>query len=374
MAVGEAAGKLREQGVDVVDFGPGEPDFPTPENIRKAGIDAINSGFTKYTPAGGIPVLRKAIAEKHAKDFGSSYDVSECLVNIGGKHAIFNLFEALVEEGDDVIIPTPYWVSFADIARFVGANPVFLATREDEGFRLTAAMVEKALTPKTRLIIINSPNNPSGAVLDDDEFIRIARLCKERDVYLLDDECYAYFLYNNRKPFSIGSQADLKSHIVIAGSLSKTFAMTGWRIGYLLAAKEIVQGALKLQSHSTSNPVSIAQKAALEAVTGPQESVKQMLAEYAKRRTYVLERLRGIPGVTCAEPGGAFYVYPNISCSFKHGIKDALDFSVKLLEKQHVAVVPGDAFGTKEHVRISYATSMEQLEKGLNRVREFMQS
>jgi aspartate aminotransferase len=372
MAVGEAAGKLREQGVDVVDFGPGEPDFPTPPNIRQAGIDAINAGFTKYTPAGGIRELKKAIVDKHSRDFGSKFDISECLVNIGGKHAIFNIFEVLIEEGDDVIIPTPYWVSFADIARFVGGNPIFLHTREDEGFRLTAKMLEQAITPRTRLIVANSPNNPSGAIIDSDEFVKIARLCKERDIYLLDDECYAYFVYDNRKPFSIGAYPEFKSHVIVAGSLSKTYAMTGWRIGYVLGMPPIIQSVMKLQSHSTSNPVSIAQKAALEALSGPQDSVAAMLAEYSKRRKYVLERLRAIPGVRCAEPGGAFYAYPNISTAFKQGIKDTLDFSVKLLERKHVAVVPGEAFGTTEHVRISYATSMEQLDKGLTRLHEFM--
>src|SRR5215468_2958677 len=214
MAVGEAAGKLREQGIDVVDFGPGEPDFPTPENIKQAAIQAIQSNFTKYTPAGGIRDLRKAVAEKHNRDFGSNYDQGECLINIGGKHAIFNVVEALVNDGDEVIIPTPYWVSFPDIARFAGAKPVFVHTRENEGFRLTSGMLEKAITAKTKLIIANSPNNPSGAVIDDEEFVRIATLCKERDIYLLDDECYAYFLYGGRKPFSLGSFAEFKSHVV----------------------------------------------------------------------------------------------------------------------------------------------------------------
>jgi aspartate aminotransferase len=372
MAVGEAAGKLRDMGVDVVDFGPGEPDFPTPENIKQAAIKAINANFTKYTPAGGIRDLRKAVVEKHARDFGSHYDISECLINMGGKHAIFNIVEALVDEGEEVIIPTPYWVSFLDIVQFVGAKPVFVHTREDEGFRLTASMLETAITAKTRMIVANSPNNPSGAVIDDDEFVRVAKLCKERNIYLLCDECYAYFLYDGRKPFSLGGLSEFKNNIVIAGSLSKTYAMTGWRIGYMLGLAEVIQAALKLQSHSTSNPNSIAQKAALEAVTGSQDSIRGMLAEYAKRRKYVVERLRTIPGVTCANPGGAFYAYPNIASAYQHGIQNSMDFSVQLLEKQHVAVVPGEAFGTNDHIRISYATSMEQLEKGLTRLQEFM--
>lgn len=373
MAVMEAAIKLREQGIDVVDFGPGEPDFPTPDNVKQAGIRAIQENFTKYTAIGGIKELKKAIVEKHARDFGSRYDLSECVVNFGGKHALFNIFSAIVEQGDDVIIPTPYWVTFGDIVRYVNANPIFLETKESDGFRLTAETLARAITPKTRVVVVNSPNNPSGAVLDDDEFGRIAKLCRERNVFLLSDECYSHFLYGGRRPFSVATHTDLKSHIIIAGSVSKTYAMTGWRIGYVLGPSDLIGGIVKLQSHSTSNPTSISQKAALEALTGPQESVSVMLAEYARRRTFVVERLRAIPGVKCAEPGGAFYAYPNISTAFgRSGIKDSVDFSARLLEKVHVAVTPGEAFGTVDHVRMSYATSMAELDKGLKRMHEFM--
>jgi aspartate aminotransferase len=334
MAVMEAAIKLRDQGIDVVDFGPGEPDFPTPENVKQAGIRAIQENFTKYTAIGGIKELKKAIIEKHAREFGSKYDINECVVNDGGKHALFNIFSAVVDEGDDVIIPTPYWVTFGDITRFVNANPVFVPTREADGFRLTADILERSLTPRTRLVVVNSPNNPSGAVLDNEEFARMAVLCRKKDVILLSDECYSHFLYDGRKPFSIASQTDFKSHIIIAGSVSKTYAMTGWRIGYILAVPEVIGAAVKLQSHSTSNPASISQKAALEALTGPQESVGIMLAEYARRRKFVLERLRAIPGVKCAEPGGAFYAYPNISAAFgRGGIKNSVDFSERLLSR-----------------------------------------
>jgi aspartate aminotransferase len=375
MAVMEAAIKLREQGIDVVDFGPGEPDFPTPDNVKQAAIRAIQENFTKYTAIGGIKELKKAIIEKHARDFGSKYDLSECVVNFGGKHALFNIFSAVVEEGDDVIIPTPYWVTFGDIARYVNASPIFVPTKESDGFRLTAGILERALTPRTRIVVVNSPNNPSGAVLDNDEFERVAEVCRSKNVILLSDECYSHFLYDGRKPFSIAARTDLKSHIMIAGSVSKTYAMTGWRIGYVLAAPEIIGAVVKLQSHSTSNPTSISQKAALEALTGPQDSVGIMLAEYARRRKFVLERLRAIPGVKCAEPGGAFYAYPNISAAFgRSGIRDSVDFSERLLEEAHVAVTPGEAFGTIDHVRMSYATSMEQLDKGLKRIHEFMTS
>jgi aspartate aminotransferase len=372
MAVAEAATKMREQGIDVVDFGPGEPDFPTPKNIQKAGTEAIESGFTKYTPVGGIKELKKAIVEKHARDFGSRYDIPNCIVNLGGKHAIFNVFSAMIEEGDEVIIPTPYWVSFADITKFSGGIPVFVHTSEVDGFRLTAEMLARSFTPKTRMVIVNSPNNPSGAIIDDAEFVRILKLCRDRDVYLLSDECYSHFLYEGRRPFSIAGQIELRSHVVVAGSLSKTYAMTGWRLGYVLAEPEIIQAVTKIQSHSTSNPVSFVQKAAIEALSGPQDSVKAMLDEYAKRRKFVMERLRMIPGVKCAEPGGAFYAYPNIGSTFTRGIKDALEFATRLLETQHVAVVPGDAFGTREHIRISYATSRGELDRGLNRIRDFI--
>ncbi len=245
-------------------------------------------------------------------------------------------------------------------------------TSEAEGFRLTAKFVEKSLTPKTRLLIANSPNNPSGAVIDDEEFVRIAALCHDRGIVLLSDECYSRFLYDGLKPFSLGAYPEFRDTIVIAGSLSKTYAMTGWRIGYVLGPRDLVAAVQKIQSHSTSNPPSISQKAALEALTGPQDSVEMMLAEYTRRRDFVVQRLNGIPGVECTSPGGAFYAYPNISSSYARGIKDSLDFSEQLLEQAHVAVVPGSAFGTENHIRISYATSLEQLDRGLSRIAQFI--
>jgi aspartate aminotransferase len=372
MAVNEKALQMRAQGIDIVDFGAGEPDFPTPDNIKRAGVRAIESNFTRYTSIGGTPDLRKAIVEHHARTFGTKFDVSECLVNVGGKHAIFNTVSAVVDNGDDVMIPTPYWVSFADIARYAGGRTLFVETREDDGFRLTAGLVEKCLTSKTRLLIANSPSNPSGAVIEDEEFVRIAALCRERDIVLLSDECYARFLYDGLRPFSLGSHPEFRDTVVIAGSLSKTYAMTGWRIGYVLGPRELIAAVQKIQSHSTSNPPSISQKAAFEALTGPQDSVAMMLAEYARRRDFVVDRLNAIPGVRCTRPGGAFYAYPNISSALSHGIKDSLDFSVRLLEESHVAVVPGSAFGTTEHIRISYATSLEQLDRGLTRLAAFM--
>jgi aspartate aminotransferase len=372
MAVNEKALKLRADGVDIVDFGAGEPDFPTPDNIKAAAQRAIDSNYTRYTSIGGAPDLRKAVVEAHSRDFGTKFDLAECLITAGGKHAIFNAVSALIDEGDEVIIPTPYWVSFADIARYAGGNTVLVPTSEEDGFRLTVKLVERAITPKTKLIIVNSPGNPSGAVVDDSEFIRIAALCRERGVVVLSDECYSHFLYDGRKPFSVASESKLKDTIVVTGSVSKTYAMTGWRIGYLLAPPPLIAAVQKIQSHSTSNPASISQKAALEALSGPQDSVARMLKAYAERREFVLARLHEIPGVRCAPPGGAFYAYPNIAGTFEKGIRDSLHFSEQLLERAHVAVVPGSAFGTTDHIRISYATSLEQLEKGLSRMAAFI--
>jgi aspartate aminotransferase len=372
MEVNEKALRLRDRGLDIADFGAGEPDFPTPDNIKQAAIRAIEANFTRYTAIGGTPELRDAIVRSHAGLFGSNYGVTECLVNAGGKHSIFNTVSAVVDNGDDVIIPTPYWVSFADITRYAGGRTVFVETRESEGFRLTAKLVEKAITPKTRLLIANSPSNPSGAVIDNEEFVRVAALCRDRGIILLSDECYARFIYDDQQPFSLGSHPEFKDTVVICGSLSKTYAMTGWRIGYVLASTTLIAAIQKIQSHSTSNPSSISQMAALEALTGPQDSVAMMLAEYTKRRDFVVNGLNAIPGIRCTNPGGAFYAYPNISSSFKLGITDNVDFSVKLLEKAHVAVVSGAAFGTREHIRISYATSMEELDRGLKRIRHFM--
>jgi aspartate aminotransferase len=372
MRVAQEADRLRAEGVDVVDFGAGEPDFPTPDNIKRAAIRALEENFTKYTPAGGTTELKKAICERHAQDFGTSYKPAECLVTVGGKHVIFNLTQALVNPGDEVVIPVPYWVTYKDVVNYAGGKCVFVETDEAQSFTVTAAMVEPHLTPRTRMVIINSPSNPSGAVMGREEFEKILRMTSERGIYLMTDECYCKFLYDS-EPFSIASLAGAKETVLVAGSLSKTYAMTGWRIGFGLVPPAVVGAMMKLQSHSTSNPTSISQKAAVEALRGPQDSVAVMLAEYRKRRDFVVERLRAIPGVRCAEPRGAFYAYPNVGVVLgKSGIGDTLQFSERLLAEAGVAVVPGEAFGTAQHVRISYATSMHELERGLERVHQFI--
>ncbi len=331
MKVAADADRLRREGVDVVDFGAGEPDFPTPDNIKAAAVRAIENNFTKYTPAGGTQELKQALCERHAQDFGTDYKPAECVVSVGGKHIIFGLTQALLNPGDEVIIPVPYWVTYHDVVAYCGARSVFVQTNEADGFVLTAAMIEPHLTPKTRLVIINSPSNPSGAVIDRDEFEKILHLTSKRGIWLMTDECYCKFLYDS-EPFSIASNKQAKDTILVAGSLSKTYAMTGWRIGFGLGPSDVIAAVNKLQSHSTSNPTSIAQKAAVEAVRGDQTSVSVMLAEYARRREFVINRLREIPGVTITPPRGAFYAYPNISVAYgRNGINNSMQFAEKLL-------------------------------------------
>jgi aspartate aminotransferase len=372
MKVAADADRLRSEGVDVVDFGAGEPDFPTPDNIKQAAVRALEQNFTKYTPAGGTAELKKAICERHTLDFGTDYKPNECLVTVGGKHVIFNLMQALVNPGDEVVIPVPYWVTYKDVVNFAGGKCVFVDTDEARGFALTAAMIEPALTAKTRIVIINSPSNPSGGVVDREEFEKIFALTSKRGIYLMTDECYCKFLYDS-EPFSIASMPGAKETVLVAGSLSKTYAMTGWRIGFGLCPPSIITAMNKLQSHSTSNPTSISQKAAVEALRGPQDSVGVMLAEYKRRKDFVVSRLRQIPGVTCNDPRGAFYAYPNLGVVIgKNGIGNSLQLSERLLSDAHVAVVPGEAFGTDQHIRISYATSMQELERGLDRIHQFV--
>jgi len=372
MKVAAEAERLRAEGVDIVDFGAGEPDFPTPDNVKQAAIRALNENFTKYTAVGGTAELKKAVCEYHARNFGTDYKPNECLITVGGKHIIFNAVQALINPGDEVVIPAPFWVTYKDVVNYAGGKCVFVETDENQGFTVTADMIAPHLTSRTKMVIINSPSNPSGAVVDRQEFEKIYRLTADRGIYLMTDECYCRFLYDS-KPFSIASLAGAKENVLVVGSLSKTYAMTGWRVGFGLMPAPIIAAMNKLQSHSTSNPTSIAQKAAVEALTGPQESVDIMLAEYRRRRDFVVGRLRAIPGVKIAEPRGAFYAYPNLGVAIgKNGIHNSLELCDRLLSEAKVAVVPGEAFGTSHHIRLSYATSMKELERGLDRIHEFV--
>ncbi len=376
MKVMADAYKLRREGVDVVDFSDGEPDIPTPDNIKQAAIAAINGNFTKYTPAGGTADTKQAVVYRHKAEFGTDYKASECIITVGGKHVLFNYTQALVNPGDEVIIPVPYWVTYKDIVNYAGGKCVFVETDEQEGFNLTADMVERSITPKTRIVLINSPSNPSGAVMANEEFEKLYHVTAKKGIYLITDECYSHFLYDG-KPYSVASIENSKPTVLVAGTVLPSILalMTGWRIGYGLAPEPIINAMMKLQSHSTSNPTSISQKAAIEALKGPQDSIPGMLAEYRRRRDFVVPRLRQIPGFTCSLPAGAFYAYPNVRGAINAGgMKTPLEFADRLLKEASVAVVPGEAFGTDDHVRISYATSMAELERGLDRIDKFVQS
>jgi aspartate aminotransferase len=372
MAVAAEAAKLRAQGVNLVDFGAGEPHFATPRHIKDAAIAAIEANFTRYTVVPGIPDVRKAIVERHAADFGSEYTADEAVFTTGGKLALFNTIQVLVDHGDEVILPVPYWVSFKDIIQYAGGKVIFLETNEAENFRITADAIEKAITPRTKAIILNSPSNPAGSVVSAEDLQRIVHLAHERGIYLLLDECYVYLNYAGT-PVSGGSYTFAKEHMVILGSLSKTYSMTGWRAGYALAAKPVIANLNKLQSQSTSNATSFVQKAAIAAVSGSQECVAQFRTEFIELRDYMLKKLAEIPGVTCTKPEGAFYVYPNIGKFIgKGGIKSATELATKLLHEGHVVTVPGEAFGTGEHIRLSYPVTKENIDEGTKRMGEFL--
>lgn len=373
MAVVAEAAKLKAGGADLVEFGAGEPHFSTPQHIKDAAIAAIQENFTKYTAVAGTAELRDAIVQRHAADFGSDYRREEVVASVGGKHALFNAIQVLVGHGDEVILPVPYWVSFKDIIRYAGGKPVLIETDESRNFALTAEMVAKAVTARTKMIILNSPSNPSGAVMQPEQVREIVRMAYERGVWVASDECYVYLNYTG-KNFSVGSLGEFRERMVILGSLSKTYAMTGWRLGYALAPAAVASAITKLQSQSTSNATSFVQKAAAAALKGPQRCVEEMRQEYIKLRDHVVSGLRAIPGVRCTLPEGAFYAYPNVSAFFGGNVKSASDVAGKLLREAHVATVPGEGFGTADHIRLSYATSIAELDRGLERMRKALAS
>jgi aspartate aminotransferase len=371
MAITAAALKLKSEGVDLADFGAGEPHFSTPRHIKDAAIEAIEKNFTRYTNVAGIPEVRKAVVDRHTRDFGSNYTPDECVFTTGGKLALFNAIQVLVDHGDEVILPVPYWVSFKDIIQYAGGKVVLVEGKEEENFRITAKMIEAALTPKTKAIILNTPSNPSGAVVAPEDLEAIVRLAHKNGIYVLLDECYVYLNFTG-EVVSGGSFTDCKEHILVLGSLSKTYAMTGWRAGFALGPKPVIAAMSKLQSQSTSNTASMVQRASIAALTGSQECLAEFRADYIKLRDQVLAGLNTIPGMTCTVPQGAFYVYPNVSHFIgKGGIKSASDLAAKLLSEAHVVVVPGEAFGTMEHIRLSYAVSHDVVDEGVRRMREY---
>ncbi|MYC81552.1 MAG: pyridoxal phosphate-dependent aminotransferase [Acidobacteria bacterium] len=366
MAVSEEANRLRSEGREVVDFSIGEPDFNTPDNIKGVGHRAIDDNFTRYTSAPGIKDLREAVVEKYRRQYGVDYSVPEVVISCGAKHTLFNLAFALFEEGDEVLLPVPYWVTFPEQFKMVGAVPVEVMTREEDDFVLRASALEAKVTSRTRAMVVNTPNNPTGAVIPAEEMNRIVDLALDRDLMIIFDECYEFFVFDGNRHTSLAQYADRARHVsLLVNTASKTYAMTGWRIGYLVAPREVARSVSNVQSHS-ANPASVSQKAALESILGSQDSVSQMIAEYERRRRYVVERLNGMPGLSCATPGGAFYAFPNISSYFGSEVRDSVEFSTWLLRQSGVAVVPGSAFGMEGHVRISFATSMENLVTGMD--------
>jgi aspartate aminotransferase len=371
MAVTAEAAKLRAQGAKLFDFGAGEPHFATPRHIKDAAIAAIEGNFTRYTVVAGIPELRKAIVDRHACDFGSDYGVDEAIFTTGGKLALFNAIQVLVDHGDEVILPIPYWVSFKDIVQYAGGKVIYLETEESQNFRITAEAIEGAITPRTKVIILNSPSNPAGSVVSPADLERIVKLAHSRGIYLLLDECYVYLQYTGA-PVSGGSFIESKEHVVVLGSLSKNNAMTGWRAGFALGPKTVIANMTKLQSQSTSSTASFVQKAAVAALNSSQTCVTEMRADYLQLRNRILSGLGAIPGVTCTEPEGAFYAYPNVSAFLgKDGIKNTTELASRLLNEAHVVSVPGEAFGTSQHIRLSYAVSHDVVDEGLARMKDF---
>lgn len=374
MAIEGQAKRMRAEGNDVISFGLGEPDFDTPEPIKEAAIRALRDGFTKYTPAGGIDELKEAVVTKLKRDNGLEYSQEEVVISCGSKHSLYNLAMVLFEKGDEVIIPSPYWVTYPEQVKLSEASPVILPTREEDGFKLRREDLERVLTKRTKALILNSPSNPTGIVLGRDDLEVIADVALERGFYIISDEAYEALIYDGRKHISIASLGEaIKSQTILINSLSKAYAMTGWRIGYAAGPREIIKAIADLQSQTTSNPTSIAQKAAIAALLGSQESIKRMRGEFDRRRRFIVERLRAIPGIRCVEPFGAFYIFPNISayfgCRFQGRIiRGSVDLAAYLLEEAKVAVVPGLDFGSDAHIRLSYAISIEKIAKGLDRM------
>jgi aspartate aminotransferase len=371
LAIDSKAKQMKAEGHDVVGFGAGEPDFDTPQHIKDACAAALAAGFTKYTPSSGIPELRQAIADKFQRDNGLTYKPSQVIVSCGGKHSCFNVVLATCEEGDEVIIPAPYWLSYPEMVKLAGATPVILPTSDQTEFKVSPAQLRAAITPRTRLFILNSPSNPTGSVYTPDEIKALGDICVEKGVLIMSDEIYEHLVYDGAVHKSVASFSPAHyAHTIIVHGLAKAWSMTGWRLGFLAAPEPIAKAIDAVQSHSTSNPTSFAQKGGVAALNGSQEHLPKWLAEYAKRRNFAWQKLNSMPGLTCVNSKGAFYLFPNISGT---GLKSA-DFCARLLEQEKVAAVPGIAFGADEYIRISYATSLANIEKGLERMDRFVRS
>lgn len=373
LAVSAKASALRAKGIDVIDFSAGEPDFSTPQNIKKKGIHAIESNFTKYTATAGIKKLREAVAERYTQAYGYPFTAQNVILSNGAKQALFNLFLCLIDPGDEVLIPQPYWVTFPEQVQLAGGTPVYVPTKAEEQFELKAEEVEKKMTTRTRVLMLNSPNNPSGAVIPRKTLSDLVQICRRNDVKIIFDECYDLFVFppfQHTSPFHFLPEA--KEITFVVNTFSKAYAMTGWRLGLAIGPAEVISACDKLQGHTTSNPSSISQIAGVEALEGDQSSLTMMFEEYARRRNFIYDALSKMPGVKCNVPQGAFYVFPDISAHLNDRIPDSVAFCEKLLDECHVGAVPGSAFGMEGHIRISYATSIDHLKEGCKRIQEFL--
>ncbi len=375
LAITTKAKQLKEAGLDIINFGAGEPDFDTPENIKEAAISAIKNGFTKYTPASGIAALKEAISDKLARDNQLHYSTTEIIVSCGAKHSLFNIALSLFEPGSQVVIIAPYWVSYIEQVRLAGAEPLIVTTKEEKGFQLNVADIARVITPRTKAIIVNSPTNPSGVVLETENLAQLASLVVTKGLYLIADECYEKLIYDGKKHISIASLGEeIRARTLVVNAVSKSYAMTGWRIGYTAGPAEVIQAMGRIQSQTTSNPCSISQRAALAALRGSQETVTEMVAAFDQRRRYLVTHLNAIAGFSCTLPAGAFYAFPN--CSQLLGRKtpsgETISSPTKLAEylltEGNVAVIPGEPFGSNNHLRLSYATSLENIKNGVARI------
>ena len=376
LAINAKAKSMQAQGIHVISFGAGEPDFDTPENIKQAAKQAIDDGFTKYTPVGGIDDLKDAIIKKFQRDNHLTYKRSEIIVSCGGKHSFYNLAQAIFDQGDEVIVPAPYWVSYPPMVALANATPVIVETTEKNEFKITPEEFKKAITPKTKALILNSPSNPTGSAYTRKELEKIAEIAISKNFFVISDEIYEKIVYDGFEFVSIASLSDeIKKRTIIVHGVAKTYAMTGWRIGYTAGSEEIISAMNNIQSQSTSNPTSIAQKASVEALIGPQNEVDKMVSAFAQRRNYIVDRLNKIPGVSCYKPVGAFYVFPNFSSYYGKSyqgkkIENSTHLADFFLDVARVAVVPGVEFGADPFERLSYATSMEDIKEGLDRIEE----
>ena len=367
---------LKAQGVDVVGFGAGEPDFDSPDYVKEAAVEAIKKGYTKYTPVGGIDQLKDAIIERMKQDYGFGYEKAELVVSCGAKHTLFNLTQAIIESGDEVIIPAPYWVSYPEQVTFAEGTPVILETREEDGFKIDPDELKKLITPKTKALVLNYPSNPTGVTYSEVELRAIVDVAMAAGLTIISDEIYDKIIYDGAKHTPVASLGeDVKKATILVNGASKTYSMTGWRIGFAAGDKDVIKAMANIQGQSTSNPTSIAQWAAVSAYASPQDLITQRTAEFEKRKSYIVDRLNSIPGIKCVSPKGAFYAFPNVSACYGKSfngkaIGSSLDFTGFLLDEAKVAVVPGDSFGADSNVRISFATSMENIVKGMDRIEE----